>query len=152
MRGTPVTTFLDLHGSTNKLIRAVSEAAMRRHGLRLGQNLVLAALWESDGQTPGALAASLHVTTPTVVKMATRMTAAGLVTRRPDKSDNRLVRLWLTKSGRQLQRPVEAERSRIEKALTTGLTPTERRSLISALSRIHATAAALLAAGEDALP
>jgi DNA-binding MarR family transcriptional regulator len=147
-----VTAFLDLHGSTNKLIRAVAEAAMRRHGLRLGQNLVLAALWERDGQTPGALAASLHVTTPTVVKMATRMTSSGLVTRRPDKTDSRLVRLWLTRAGRRLQQPVEAERSRIEKALTAGLTATERKVLLSALSRIHATAAALLRAGQDELP
>jgi DNA-binding MarR family transcriptional regulator len=38
---------------------------MRRHGLHLGQNYLLAVLWERDGSTPGEIAAALNVTTPT---------------------------------------------------------------------------------------
>ena len=140
--------FLDLHGATTKLIRAISESALQRHGLRLGQNLVLAALWECDGQPPGALAASLHVTTPTVVKMATRMTSSGLVTRRPDKRDNRLVRLWLTKAGRELQGPIEAERKAIETVVTASLNATERRNLLMALTKIHDAAEGLVRAAQ----
>ena len=59
---------------------------MRRHGLHLGQNHLLAALWERDGRTPVEIAAELRVTTPTVVKMATRMAAAGLLTRRDNEA------------------------------------------------------------------
>ena len=66
--------FLDLHGRTSKALRALTETEMRRHGLHFGQDLVLAALWERDGRTPGEVAGALHVTTPTIVKMATRMT------------------------------------------------------------------------------
>src|SRR3954471_9356331 len=91
-----VPEFLDLHSRTAKALRAAAETAMRRHGLHLGQDLVLALLWKRDGSTPGEVAAALNVTTPTVVKTATRMTAAGLLTRRRDDHDNRLVRLWLT--------------------------------------------------------
>lgn len=98
-----MSAFLDLHGSTSKALRALADRDMRRHGLHLGQNHVLAVLWERDGRTPGEMAAALNVTTPTVVKMATRMTAAGLLVRRPDDRDNRLVRLWLTDKGRELQ-------------------------------------------------
>ena len=94
--------FLDLHGKTTKALRALAEAAMQRHGLHLGQNLLLAALWERDGRAPGEIAAALRVTTPTVVKMADRMTKAGLLARRRDDRDNRLVRLWLTDAGRAL--------------------------------------------------
>ena len=95
----PARRFLDLHGRTSKALRALTEAEMRRHGLHYGQDLVLAVLWERDGRPPGEVAAALHVTTPTIVKMATRMTAAGLLTRRRDERDNRLVRLWLTERG-----------------------------------------------------
>ena len=69
--------FLDLHGQSSKALRTLAEARMRRLGLHLGQDLVLRELWKRDGSTPGEVAAALHVTTPTIVKMATRMTAAG---------------------------------------------------------------------------
>jgi DNA-binding MarR family transcriptional regulator len=136
---------LDLLSKTSKALRAVSEAAMRRHGLHDGQNFVLAALWEQDGRTPGELAAALHVTTPTVSKTADRMTAGGHVTRRRDDRDNRLVRLWLTDSGRALQQPVEAERRLIEDRITADLTPEERTHLLSALKKIHHTSTTLAA-------
>ncbi|MGW4811171.1 MarR family winged helix-turn-helix transcriptional regulator [Kitasatospora cineracea] len=135
--------FLDLHGKTSKALRAAADAGMRRHGLHLGQNLLLAALWEQDGRTPGEIAAALEVTTPTVVKMATRMATAGLLTRARDDRDQRLVRLWLTDTGRTLQQPVEAERRRLEEQVTAGLTATERRHLLTALAKIHRAATAL---------
>src|ERR1700751_5170379 len=99
--------FLDLHGKTSKALRALSEAAMQRHGLHFGQNHLLALLWDRDGRTPGEIAAALKVSAPTVVKMASRIAATGLLARRRDRADNRLVRLWLTDAGRALQKPVE---------------------------------------------
>ena len=60
--------FLDLHGKTTKVVRAAADAALRRHGLRLGQDHLLAALWEQDGRTPGEVAAATSVTTPAVTK------------------------------------------------------------------------------------
>jgi DNA-binding MarR family transcriptional regulator len=136
--------FLDLHSRTTKVLRAVAEGAMQRHGLHLGQNHLLAALWERDGRTPGEVAAALNVTTPTVVKMATRMTAAGLLTRRRDERDNRLVRLWLTDAGRALREPIEAERQAMEEEITADLTDAERVHLLSALAKIHQSASGLL--------
>ncbi|WCB94284.1 hypothetical protein DSM104299_03016 [Baekduia alba] len=136
--------FLDLHGRTTKALRALADADMRRHGLHLGQNLLLAALWERDGRTPGDIAAAVGVTTPTVVKMATRMAATGLVTRRRDDHDQRLVRLWLTAAGRRLQAPVERDRARLEEAVMRDLSATERRHLLSALAKVQHTAAELL--------
>lgn len=137
--------FLDLHSKTTKAVRALAEEAMQRHGLHLGQNQLLAALWERDGRAPGEIAAALRVATPTVVKMATRMTTTGLLTRRPDDRDNRLVRLWLTDAGRALRKPVEAERRSIEEKITADLTATERKHLLSGLAKIHRSASGLLA-------
>ncbi|MBD2892380.1 hypothetical protein amrb99_12900 [Actinomadura sp. RB99] len=136
--------FLNLHSKTTKVLRALAETAMRRHGLHQGQDHLLAVLWERDGSTPGEVAAALHVTTPTVVKMATRMGAAGLLTRRRDERDNRLVRLWLTDAGRALQEPVEAERRSLEEKITADLTETERRCLMTALAKVHKSASDLL--------
>ncbi|MFF3409224.1 MarR family winged helix-turn-helix transcriptional regulator [Streptomyces sp. NPDC002742] len=141
--------FLDLHGRTSKVLRALADAAMRRHGLHVGQNHLLAALWERDGRTPGEVAAALNVTTPTVVKMADRMTTAGLLARRRDDRDNRLVRLWLTDAGRALQEPVEAERRLIEEKVTADLTETERECLLNALAKVNRAASELLSGPID---
>ncbi|TDD88881.1 MarR family transcriptional regulator [Actinomadura darangshiensis] len=135
---------LDLHSRTTKAIRAAADAAMRRHGLRLGHDHLLAALWEQDGRTPGEIAAATNVTTPAVTKVAARMSEAGLLTRRRDERDNRLVRLWLTDAGRALQEPVETERRLLEEKLTENLTATERKYLMSALAKIHRSAGDLL--------
>jgi MarR family transcriptional regulator, organic hydroperoxide resistance regulator len=143
-----VPEFLDLYGKASKSLRAVTEAAMQRHGIHLGQNHLLAVLWERDGRTPGEIAATVNVTTPAVVKMAGRMAETGLITRRRDTQDNRLVRLWLTDSGRALQEPIETERRLIEEKVTQDLTEAERKHLINALAKIHQSASALL--GEPA--
>jgi DNA-binding MarR family transcriptional regulator len=90
------------------------------------------------------VAAALSVTTPTVVKMATRMGAAGLLTRRRDDTDHRLVRLWLTDAGWALREPVEAERRALEDKVTADLTATERKHLMSALGKIQRAAAAMI--------
>jgi DNA-binding MarR family transcriptional regulator len=135
--------FLDLHGKTSKAVRAAAEAAVQRHGLHLGQDHLLAALWEQDGRTPGEIAAAVNVTTPAVVKMSGRMIDAGWITRRRDERDQRLVRLWLTAAGRALQEPIESERRRLEQAVTQHLTAAEREHLMSALAKIREAAAAL---------
>jgi DNA-binding MarR family transcriptional regulator len=139
-----VPEFLDLHSKTSKVLRAAAESAVQRHGLRLGQDHLLAALWSEDGRTPGEIAATVNVTTPAVTKLATRMAEAGLLERRPDPRDNRLVRLWLTSAGRRLQEPIEAERQRLEDQLTATLTKTERVHLIRALTKIQAAATELI--------
>ncbi|HEY0534955.1 MAG TPA: MarR family transcriptional regulator [Actinoplanes sp.] len=137
--------FLDLHGKTNKVLRAAAEAAVQRHGLHLGQDHLLAVLWSEDGRTPGEIAAAVNVSTPAVVKMSGRMIDAGLITRRRDDRDNRLVRLWLTGAGRALQEPIELERRRLEEKVTQDLTEAERSVLMSAMTKVHRSATALMA-------
>jgi DNA-binding MarR family transcriptional regulator len=129
--------FLELHSKTSKLLRSAADAAVQRHGLRLGQDHLLAALWAEDGRTPGEIAASVNVTTPAVTKLATRLAEAGWLERRPDPRDHRLVRLWLTPPGRALQQPIEAERQALEDRITATLTKTERAQLIKALTKIQ---------------
>jgi DNA-binding MarR family transcriptional regulator len=138
-----VPAFLDLHGRTNKALRAAAEAAVRRHGLHLGQDHLLAVLWRRDGRTPGEIAAAVNVSTPAVVKMSGRLVDAGLITRLRDDRDSRLVRLWLTDAGRALQEPIEAERRLLEERVTADLTEAERAALMSALTKIYAAARAL---------
>ena len=133
--------FLTLFTRASKLMRGAADEAMSRHGVRVGQNLVLEVLWGTDGLTPGELAERLHVSTPTVVKSATRMEATGLVARRRDEADRRLVRIYLTDRGRSVQTEIEAARDELDRRATAGLTDADRRHLISALRKIIAAMA-----------
>ena len=56
-----------------RAIATASDEAFGRHGVRAGQQYILVALWEEDGQTPGELAKRFGLATPTVTRTATRM-------------------------------------------------------------------------------
>jgi len=128
--------FLPLFTRASKLVRGAADEAMSRHGVRVGQNLVLAALWDRDGLAPGEVAQQLGVRSPTVVKMATRMEAAGLVERRRDTEDARVVRLFLTRKGRSLQAAIEDELRDLEARALSSVNEGERRRLEHALAKI----------------
>ena len=141
---------LTLWTRASKLTRVAADQAMGRYAVRVGQNLVLEVLWDDDGLTPGELAERLHLATPTVVKSATRMEAAGLLERRPHERDARLVRLWLTERGRAVRIDVERARDELELRVTAPLTADERVQLRSALAKIVAEFAELAPEGEHA--
>jgi DNA-binding MarR family transcriptional regulator len=127
---------LDLFGKTSKVVRAATDAALREHGLRLGQDHLLAALWRSDGQTPGEIATAILVTTPAITKGATVLEKLGLLERRADDQDNRLVRLWLTEKGRALQKPVQETRLQVEERLARALSSAEMEALMHSLEKL----------------
>lgn len=135
---------LDLYGRVSKVVRDATDAELRHHGLRLGQDHLLAQLWHDDGRTPGEVAAAMGVTTPAVTKGATVLEGSGLLERRRDPIDQRLVRLWLTPAGRSLQRPVEQARAKVERTLLAGLGDQEVVAFREALEHIQANAASAL--------
>src|SRR5437879_644243 len=122
----------------SKLWRNASDEAMKQHGVRVGQNLLLQVLWDADGLTPGELAERLQVSKPTVVKSANRMETAGLLTKRPDTVDRRLVRVYLTERGRNVRDAVQSARADLERTVTATLTDAERTQLVGALRKINA--------------
>jgi MarR family transcriptional regulator, organic hydroperoxide resistance regulator len=127
---------LALFTQAAKLLREAADEAMREHGVRVGQHIVLSALWDQDGLTPGEIARRLGAATPTIVNTATRMEEAGLVTRKPDPADARLVRLFLTPHGLSVRDPVREARAAMQEHATATLTAAERDHLRSALVKI----------------
>src|SRR5215472_9601236 len=133
-----MTDLLALFTQAAKLLREAADETMSRHGVRVGQHIVLTVLWEQDGLTPGEVARRLGTATPTIVNTATRMEEDGLVARRPDPADARLVRLYLTPRGRAAREPVRADRVALERHATATLTAAELDHLRSALTKIIA--------------
>jgi DNA-binding MarR family transcriptional regulator len=69
-------------------------------GLSPTLSAVLATLTRTGPLTLGELAAREHVTPPTVTRAIDKLEAQGLVVRRPDPNDGRVVRVALTDAGR----------------------------------------------------
>ncbi len=110
---------------------------LAEHGLHVGQEMVLIELWESDGLRGVELAARLGVEPPTVTKMLRRLEGCGLVERRPEPSDARSFRVYLTDQGRDLEGPVADVWERSEELLLAGLSEKERRTFYGLLVRVR---------------
>ena len=98
-------------------------------GLHPGQEGVLKALSEIDGQSMGDLATMLSVKAPTVTKMVARLAAQGYVDRRASKGDGREAHVFLTDRGREAVTSVDRIIKRVEKRALSGIEEKERRRL-----------------------
>jgi DNA-binding MarR family transcriptional regulator len=128
--------------AAKRAMTEATEAAFQRHGVRAGQQFILRCLWAEDCLAPGEIARRLELATPTVTRAATRMEAAGLLTRQPHTADARLVRLCLTDRGRALEQVIDQEMAKLtERALAT-LTEDERAALVGHLVQIRRNIAA----------
>lgn len=111
-----------------KAHRAAVDVALRAQDLHVGQEMILARLWEQDGQTQSQLAETMCVEPPTVTRMIQRMEQeqSPMLLRRPDAEDARVQRVFLTERGRQIRSDVEACWGVVESQLIQGLTQEER--------------------------
>jgi DNA-binding MarR family transcriptional regulator len=76
-------------------------------GLYHGQPSVLNELWVREGMTQSELSDALNRSPSTITKMVQRMEKAGFVERRDDPEDERISRVYLTASGRNVKSAVE---------------------------------------------
>lgn len=134
--------FEDAFRLAKHALAQASTSVFARHGVYEGQQFVLRLLWREDGLTPGQLARQLGLSTPTVTRAATRMEASGLLRREPHPGDRRLVRLWLTPRGRELEGVIGPEMQALTGQTLAGFSAAERARLIAALRRIHANLSA----------
>ena len=77
-------------------------------GLTYPQYLVMLLLWEQDGRSVNALGQPLHLDSGTLTPLLKRMEKAGLVTRKRDTKDERIMRIHLTDHGRTLRERARA--------------------------------------------
>ena len=86
--------------STNLAVNRVYKPLLDKLGLTYPQFLVLAALYKQDDQTVGDLGNQLFLDSSTLTPLLKRMESAGYLTRQRDTTDERQVRIRLTRQGR----------------------------------------------------
>jgi DNA-binding MarR family transcriptional regulator len=90
---------------------------------------LLASLDRHDGQTLAALSRDLLVTAGNVTGLVDRAERDGVVARRPDPSDRRVARVWLSEKGRALIKALLPIHEAHVHAVLGGMPAAERREL-----------------------
>ncbi len=109
--------------------RSLSDSLMDQIDMHRAQAALLCRLFNQDGLTQSELADQLSVQGATVTNMLQRMEDAGLVSRRRDDDDNRLVRVNLTEAGRERERAITDQFVKLEQAVFQGISDDDRARL-----------------------
>lgn len=115
--------------------RSLSYAVMDQIALHRSQAMVLCKLFAQDGMTQTEIGQQLSVQGATVTDMLQRMEETGLVSRHRDFDDNRLVRVFLTDTGREKERFIVEQFFKLESAVFAGFGENERILLRQLLNR-----------------
>ena len=115
-----------LLAQVSQVFRSVSDAFTDQVDIPRGQAGVLCVVAKQDGLTQSEIADQLSVQGATVTHMLQRLEEAGLVRRRRDPEDNRLVRVYLTEAGCQKERSINEQFGNLQALIFTGISEEER--------------------------
>ena len=126
----------DLLAQVSQAFRSVSDTFMDQVDMHRAQAFLLCRLFEKDGMTQSELAQQLSVRGATITNMLQRMEETGLVTRRRDLEDNRLVRVYLTDVGRDKERTLNQQLTDLEETIFVGISQEDRVVLRRLLEQV----------------
>jgi MarR family transcriptional regulator, organic hydroperoxide resistance regulator len=89
--------------STSIAINRVYKPMLDALEITYPQYLVLCTLWEGDGRTISTIANHLALEPSTITPLVKRLEQAGLVTRKRNSQDERVVEVFLTPKGKTLE-------------------------------------------------
>jgi len=110
---------------------------MRPLGASLQIWRVLAALREKDGRRMGDLSKTTSIEVSTLTRLVDNMEKSGLVERRRDADDARVIALHVTAAGRRLTRRILPIAERYEAVALKGFSAQEAETLKKALRRLY---------------
>lgn len=122
-----------------RLFAASLQARIGPLGLSTGVFPVMLQLWEADGLTQKELVGHIDVEQPTLANTLARMERDGLIERRKDAHDGRVMRAWLTEKGRALHAPGIVAAKSANGAGLSGLSDAEQAELLALLRKSIAT-------------
>jgi MarR family transcriptional regulator, organic hydroperoxide resistance regulator len=116
----------ELLAQVSQAYRTLSDNFMDRIGMHRAQATLLCRLFLNNGMTQSEIAEQLSVQGATVTNILQRLEEAGLVTRQRDSEDNRLVRVYLTETGRQKERAITEQFLKLEGTIFEGINENDR--------------------------
>jgi DNA-binding MarR family transcriptional regulator len=124
-----------LVGRLARRMAAEMDGRMREHGLTFAQAAVMSRLWWQDGLTQSELQEQVGVDASTLTGLLQRMTRQGLVRRRRDRSDGRVLLVYLTPRGRALRPVLIPEAEAVNGWFFQGFSTAEREAFLDLMHR-----------------
>jgi MarR family transcriptional regulator, organic hydroperoxide resistance regulator len=121
---------------SSKMRRDYSES-LRELNLHVGQDKLLARLWLGDGITQMQLCEHLKCEPPTVTNMVKSLELNGFIYRKRDEQDARVMRIYLTDKGKELEKPVDIKWKQQQEKLLHSFLPEERLILRELMKRME---------------
>ena len=121
---------------SSQMRRNYSES-LRELNLYVGQEKLLYRLWLGDGITQMQICDYLKCEPPTVTNMVKSLEQNGFIIRRRDEQDARIMRIFLTDRGKELEEPVEFKWRQEQDKLLHSILPEERLHLRQLLEQIE---------------
>lgn len=88
--------------------------------------VVLCCLWEEDGLATSAIGEKLQQVGGTLTGVLDRMEERGLISRQRDRYDRRIVRIWLTDTGKELATVLPPMALEMRELVMAGFSASER--------------------------
>lgn len=121
---------------SSQMRRDYSES-LRELNLYVGQDNLLSRLWLSDGVTQMQLCEYLKCEPPTVTNMVKSLEQNGFIYRKRDEQDARVMRIFLTDKGKELEKPVDFKWKQQQEKLLHSILPEERLLLRRLLKQME---------------
>lgn len=130
----------DIRQSLDKIssqMRRDYSESLREINLYVGQDNLLSRLWLGDGITQMQLCEHLKCEPPTVTNMVKSLEQNGFIYRRRDEQDARVMRIYLTDKGRELEDPVKFKWKQQQEKLLHSISMEERLILRDLMKRME---------------
>jgi DNA-binding MarR family transcriptional regulator len=121
-----------------RLHRTRTDQSMDRIGLFSGQAILLAILSQHDGMTHSEIAEKLEISPAAATKVIKRMEQAGYVQRQPDRSDERVSRVYLRDKGHKVCAEIGQAFGMLDRTMFDGLTGPDLELFRELLTRMQA--------------
>lgn len=127
---------MSLDRVSSQMRRNYSES-LRELNLYVGQDNLLTRLWLYDGITQMQLCDHLKCEPPTVSNMVKSLEQNGFIYRERDNQDARVMRIYLTEKGKELEKPVRSKWKQHQENLLYSIKPEERIILRDLIKRME---------------
>src|SRR6266550_4975490 len=100
-------------------------------------------IYVQDGQTIGTLSQRRAIDAPTMTGIVRRLEQNGLVERRHDREDRRVVKVYLTTEGRDIMQYLPDAAMAFNEIMVQGFSEAEQRDMLAKLQKIIANVSAV---------
>ena len=121
----------------SKLFRDIINRDVEKLGVQNSYRQLLFHLARKDGVSQLELARATHLKAPTVSVTLKNMEADGLVERKGDINDLRIIHVYLTEKGRQTDDKIRELHHQLDSKMTEGVSQEELDALVATLTKLR---------------